>query len=69
MLNNDYLKGYLSGLDNVKSFLETSYKYSTEIEEQAAFEKTLDFIFEVRENYKQLVKDLNEKSNSKSEKS
>lgn len=65
MLNNDYLKGYIAALDNIKAYLDTSYKCEYSHDKRDAFKQTLVFINQVKENYKQLVKDLNESQSKK----
>lgn len=67
MLNNDYLKGYIAALNNISKFLEDSYKNTPEYHgsNQDGFFITQEYIKQVKENYKQLVKDLNESQSKK----
>lgn len=72
MLNNDYLRGYTEALKNVESFLSQRIEYLEGLEKTGIldpnenntddFEEVKDYIEQVRENYKKLVKDLNAKT-------
>lgn len=64
MLNNDYLKGYISALDNVAAFCEAASD-NIEPENKLVYNQVQLFIVQVKENYKQLVKDLNENQSKK----
>lgn len=61
MFDNQYLKGYLSALENVKSVVNTYKIDALNNDAREAFNDVNKFIEQVRENYKKLVKDLNKK--------
>jgi len=63
MLNNDYLKGYVAALENIKSAL-SSYQ-TAEPSEFVSYDLVNRYIDQTKENYKKLVKDLNESQSKK----
>jgi len=62
MITNEYLKGYINALDNIKSIVNTYKIDSNNNHSLEAFNDVLNYIEQVRNNYKQLVKELNEKN-------
>lgn len=60
-MTNEWLQGYIAALKNLEAFCETT-KLEKNYDQQRALEYVVIFIHQVRENYKQLVEDLNEKS-------
>lgn len=65
-MNNDWLKGYISALENVKSFCEVN-KTSTSYETAMTYNQVIEFINNVKDNYKELVRNLNETQSKKTE--
>lgn len=62
MITNEYIKGYINALDNIKSIVNTYKIDSNNNHSLEAFNDVLNYIEQVRNNYKQLVKELNEKN-------
>jgi len=66
MLNNDYLKGYIAALDNINTYCKTLKEEPFQDDElKFGYNDVQEYIEQVRENYKQLVKDLNENQSKK----
>ena len=65
MITNDYIKGYVAALDNINEFCNalTKDKYDTFM--NTDLRSVQNYIKEVRENYKKLVKELNETQSKK----
>ena len=61
-MTNEWLQGYLAALNNVTAFCDTRMYMPENSQTQHTYAEILTFITQVKENYKQLVKDLNEKS-------
>lgn len=60
-INNSYIKGYINALDNIKTVVNTYKIDAISNEAKEAFNDVSRFIEQVRNNYKELVKDLNNK--------
>lgn len=60
-MTNEWLQGYIAALNNITAYCETTKQMKT-FDEQICFNEVNLFIKQVKENYKELVKDLNEKS-------
>lgn len=68
MITNDYIKGYIAALDHINDFLVNSLKETDDyvgIDERSGYFTAKNYIKEVKENYKQLVKELNEAQSKK----
>lgn len=67
MTTPDYIKGYIAALNNISYFLENSMKETDEYvgDENSGYVATKIYIEQVKENYKQLVKELNEAQSKK----
>ena len=61
LVTNDYIKGYITALDNLKSVVNAYKIDAMDQSAQEAFQDVVKHIEHVRENYKLLVKDLNKK--------
>ncbi len=64
-MTNEWLQGYIAGLDNIMAFSNTLIITATDIREKETINKYSQFIYEVKENYKKLVKELNETQSKK----
>lgn len=64
-MTNEWIQGYIAALDNVMAFSNTLLLISTDIREKDTIQKYSQFIYEVKENYKNLVKELNETQSKK----
>ena len=65
MINNDYLCGYVSALENIDSAIDNLISNATNTCAIKNLQKVKDYILQTRNNYKQLVKDLNESQSKK----
>jgi hypothetical protein len=65
-MTNEWLQGYLAGLKNISEAIEVFQKDKIWDEEvQIGFKIVRDYINQTKENYKELVKELNAKSENK----
>lgn len=65
LFNNDYLKGYVSALENIDSAIDNLISNATNTCAIKNLQNVKKYILETKENYKQLVKDLNESQSKK----
>jgi len=63
MINNDWLKGYIQALKTIEDGIKTHRENDISAENYIAYDKILRYINHIRDNYKDLVKDLNNKEN------
>lgn len=63
MITQDFINGYVSALNNILSALETMYKKEPDYQHDTkeGFYRSIEYVKEVKDNYKKLVKDLNKK--------
>lgn len=61
-MTNEWLQGYLAALSNIRLACELHCTPWISEEKTEAYSAMIKYIDQVKENYKQLVKDLNEKS-------
>lgn len=62
MITQDFINGYIAALENVKAFLNSEIQSNYTTERKAGFQNTITFIESVKDNYKQLIKTLNEEN-------
>lgn len=77
MITNEWLRGYIDALENISAamntFVDETDKASKEllmtqeeaIHVKAAYKSVQDYIKDVKKNYKQIVKEMNDASKSK----
>ena len=66
VFNNDYLKGYIAALNNINEYCVKSKNIEFQDDEvKFGYDDVQEYIKQVKENYKQLVKDLNENQSKK----
>jgi hypothetical protein len=68
MITNDFIQGYIQSLDNIKNALDQyqiADKAANLESEFVAYDILYRYIESTKENYKKLVKDLNEAQSKK----
>ena len=70
MITQDFINGYVQALDNIDSAIGSLMNESIQKNPRNtcpinAFQKVRDFVLQTRNNYKELVKELNETQSKK----
>jgi hypothetical protein len=66
-MTNEWLQGYLAALKNIQDAIQKLYNESPDYtgDSRNGYFNTIEYIKEVRTNYKKLVEELNAKSENK----